>query len=159
MLRPLKSVSESPKAYFAGADGRSVGGTDPFDRWIAFELGRVNAGLVIEKKSLVRLLEESEPACRTREGDPHPFDRAALARFVAVVTPEEAATLRLPITLLVSGDSDSAYLTDELAAKALRVVEKFGQAFPFRDGRMALPHSLAVDLVRRHGGVLQLAFG
>ena len=27
------------------------------------------------------------------------------------------------------------------------------------DGRVAVPHSLAIDLVRRHGGVLQVAFG
>ena len=130
----------------------------PFDRWISFELGRLNAGLVIEKKSLAQLLAEPEPACRTREGDPHPFERAALERFAAVLTREETNSLRLPLTLVVSGDSDSAYLTDELGAKALRAVEKFDRAFPFRDGRMALPHSLAVDLVQRHGGAVQLAF-
>src|SRR6266540_48014 len=66
---------------------------------------------------------------------------------------------RLPITLLVSGDSaDSAVLADALAAKALRALEKFDRAFPFRDGRMMLPHSLAVDIVRRLGGTVQLAF-
>jgi uncharacterized protein (UPF0216 family) len=129
------------------------------DRWISFELGRLNAGLVVEKKSLARLLVESEPACRTREGDAHPFDRAALDRLAAVLTPGEAETLRLPLTLILSGDSDdSAYLTDELGAKALRAIERFDRAFPFRGGRMALPHSLAVDLVRRLGGVVQLAF-
>ncbi len=130
----------------------------PFDRWISFELGRVNAGLVVEKKSLTRLLAEPEPECRTREGDPHPFDRAALDRLAAVLSPGEADELRLPLTLVASGDSDSAYLTDELGAKALRAVEHFDRAFPFRDGRMALPHSLAMDLVRRHGGAVQLAF-
>ena len=130
----------------------------PFDRWISFELGRLNAGLVVEKKSLTRLLSEPEPECRTREGDPHPFDRAALDRLAAVLTPDEAAELRLPLTLVASGDSDSAYLTDEMGAKALRAVEKFDRAFPFRDGRMALPQSLAMDLVRRHGGAVQLAF-
>ena len=128
------------------------------DRWISFELGRLNAGLVVEKKSLARLVAEPEPACRTREGDSHPFERTALERFAAVLTREEAEGLRLPLTLLVSGDSDSAYLTDELGAKALRAVENFDRAFPYRDGRMALPHSLAVDIVRRHGGAVQLAF-
>ncbi|TLZ77076.1 MAG: DUF61 family protein [Methanobacteriota archaeon] len=129
------------------------------DRWISFELGRLNAGLVVEKKTLTRLLAEPEPECRTREGDPHPFDRTALDRYAAVLTREEADDLRLPLTLVASADSDSAYLTDELGAKAVRAVEKFGRAFPFRDGRMALPHSLAMDLVRRHGGAVQLAFG
>src|SRR2546427_1521495 len=137
----------------------SMAGPGPFDRWISFELGRLNAGLVVEKKTLARLLGEPEPACRTREGDPHPFDRTALDRYAAVLTKDEVDRLRLPLTLLLSGDSeDSAYLTDELGAKALRAIERFDRAFQFRDGRMALPHSLAVDLVRRHGGALQLAF-
>src|SRR5256712_13486085 len=110
----------------------------PFDRWISFELGRLNAGLVVEKKSLTRLLAEPDPECRTREGDPHPFDRAAPDRLAAVLTREEADDLPRPPTLVASGDSDSAHLTDELVAKALRAVEKFDRAFPFRDGRMAL---------------------
>jgi len=129
------------------------------DRWISLELGRLNAGLVVEKKSLARLLQEPEPACRTREGDPYPFDREALARLAAVLPAEEVDRLRLPLTLMVRGESDDAVLADELGAKALRALERFDRAFPFREGRMALPHSLAVDLVRRHGGVLQLAFG
>lgn len=132
---------------------------DPVDRWIAFELGRLNAGLVVEKKSLSRLLQETEPSSRTREGDPHPFDREVLTRFASVLTTEEAAEIRLPLTLTLRGESDEAILTDEIGAKALRALEKFDRAFPFRDGRMAVPHSLAVDLARRYGGVLQLAFG
>ena len=130
-----------------------------FDRWIAFELGRLNAGLVTEKKSLAALLRDPEPAARTREGDLHTFEPAALARFASVLSREEADALRLPLTLTVRGDSDEALLTDEIGAKALRTLERFDHAFRFRDGRMALPHSLAVDLTRRYGGVLQLAFG
>ncbi|MFA5897072.1 MAG: DUF61 family protein [Thermoplasmata archaeon] len=130
------------------------------DRWISFELGRLNAGLVVEKKSLAALRSESRPACRTREGGEHVFDRAALDRLAAVLSLEEQASLRLPITLFVAGDlEDSAYLAEELAAKALRALENFGTAFPYRDGRMYLPHSLAVDLVRHSGGTVQLAFG
>ncbi|MEK6986814.1 MAG: DUF61 family protein [Candidatus Thermoplasmatota archaeon] len=130
------------------------------DRWISFELGRLNAGLVVEKKSLAALRSESRPACRTREGGEHVFDRAALDRLAAVLSLEEQASLRLPITLFVAGDlEDSAYLAEELAAKALQALENFGTAFPYRDGRMYLPHSLAVDLVRHSGGTVQLAFG
>ena len=163
-LRP--AIWESIEKDFETGEGligarrwAGVDGPGPFDRWISLELGRLNSGLVVEKKSLTRLLGEPDPACRTRDGDLHPFDPEALARFAAVLTREEADALRLPLTLTVRGDSDDAILTDELGAKALRAVEKFGQAFRFRDGRMAVPHSLAIDLVRRHGGVLQVAFG
>lgn len=133
-------------------------GGGPLERWISVEFGRLNVGLVVERKTLAQLLDEREPACRTREGDLHSFERTALERFAAVLTADEVASLRLPLTLTVRADADEARLTDELGAKALRAVENFGQAFPFRDGRMALPHSLAFDLVSRHGGVLQLAF-
>lgn len=130
------------------------------DRWVSFELGRLNAGLVVEKKSLARLLGEPRPSCRTREGQEHTFDRCVLDRLAAALTGQDAEALRLPMTLLVAADvQDSAYLTDPLAAKALRSLESFGAAFPYRDGRMYLPNSLAIDIVRRFGGAVQLAFG
>lgn len=130
------------------------------DRWISLELGRLNAGLVVERKSLARLRAEPRPACVTREGGEHPFDRGALDRLAAVLTPAEAEALRLPILLYATGDlEDHVVLSEELAAKALRALEDYGAAFPFRGGKMYLPHSLAVDLVRRSGGTVQLAFG
>ena len=130
------------------------------DRWVSLELGRLNAGLVTERKSLAQLRREERPACRTRAGEEHAFDARALDRLALVLSDEEAERLRLPITLFVTGDlEDSAYLSEELAAKALRALENFGPAFPYRAGRMYVPHSLAVDLVRRSGGILQLAFG
>lgn len=131
-----------------------------WDRWIALELGRLNAGLVVDRKSLARLLEEPRPACRSREGEEHAFDPAALRRLARVLNAEETEGLRLPITVFVTGDlEDSAYVAEEVAAKALHALENFGPAFPFRGGRMYLPHSLAVDLVRHSGGTLQLVFG
>lgn len=130
------------------------------DRWIGFELGRINAGLVVARKSLAQLRAEARPACVTREGEEHGFDRAALERLAAALTPAEAESLRLPIILFATGEMhDHVYVSEELAAKVLRSIERFGAAFPFRDGRMYLPHSLAVDLVHRGGGTVQLAFG
>jgi uncharacterized protein (UPF0216 family) len=130
------------------------------DRWISLELGRLNVGLVVERKTLAQLRQEPKPACRTRDGQEHAFEPGSLARLSHVVTPAEAETLRLPITFFITGDSeDSAYVSEELAARTLRAVENFGPAFPYRDGRMYLPHSLAVDLVRHSGGTIQLAFG
>ncbi len=130
------------------------------DRWISLELGRLNAGLVVERKSLAQLRREVHPACRTREGEDHAFEPAALERLARVLSGSEADALRLPMTVFVTGDlEDSAYVSEELAAKAIRAVEAFGPAFPYRGGRMYLPHSLAVDVVRRSGGTVQLAFG
>jgi uncharacterized protein (UPF0216 family) len=156
-----KKLSRALRRFFVLGDaGRPVASPGAVDRWISLELGRINAGLVVERKSLARLRAEKDPACTTREGDVHRFERAALDRFAAVVTTAEAESLRLPITLLATGDlEDHVYVSEELAAKALRALENYGAAFPFRKGRMYLPHSLAVDLVHRSGGTVQLAFG
>jgi uncharacterized protein (UPF0216 family) len=132
----------------------------PVDRLIALEIGRINDGLVVERKSLRRLLAEPTPTVRTRGGHDVSLEKKSLERLAAVLTPHEADLLRLPITVFVSGEfEDSAYVSEELAARAIRQVEGFREAFPFRDGRMYLPHSLAIDIVRRAGGTVQLAYG
>ena len=130
------------------------------DRWVSFELGRINDGLVVERKSLAALRREARPASRTRSGDEHLFDRQVLERLAGLLTADEAGTLRLPVTLIASGDlGDSVVLSDALGAKAIRALEGFGEAFPYRDGRMVLPHSLALEVVRTAGGAVQIAFG
>jgi len=68
---------------------------EPIDRWISFQLGRLNAGLVVEKKSLARLLRETEPTSRTREGDPHPFEREGDVRCIETPTGEVATTVHV----------------------------------------------------------------
>ena len=50
---------------------------------------------------------------------------------------------------------DAAYVTDELAADVLHRLEGWGEAYVYRDGKMWLPQSLAVDILLRYGGALQ----
>ncbi len=130
--------------------------TDPrgIDVWMRWESDRLNAGIVTRPKSLRTLL--AGEALRTRDGQPYDVDRHALDRLAAACRPEDLDALRLPITLHFSADvADSAYVLDGVAADVLRRVEGWGAAFPFRDGRMWLPQSLAVDLLLRYGGALQ----
>src|SRR5439155_3959695 len=155
----LKSISKAGKAYSTR------------DEWMAREWHRGLRPLDLlrtgtaQRGSRYREEEPGRAAQGTGARGPdagrrRPSVRASvLARFASVLNRDEADALRLPLTLTVRGDSDEAILTDEIGAKALRTLENFGQAFRFRDGRMALPHSLAMDLTRRYGGVLQLAFG
>lgn len=125
------------------------------DAWIRWEFETLNAGLVIKPRSLRSLLEDASPL-RTRDGEPHAVTREVLERFATVCAPAERERLRLPITLHFSADvPDSAYVIDPLAAEALHRLEGWGAAYPFRDGKMWLPQSLAVDLLLRYGGALQ----
>jgi len=130
--------------------------TEPhrIDVWMRWELDRLNAGFVTRPKSLRTLL--AGETLQTRDGEPYDVDRRVLERLAAACRPQELDGLRLPITLHFSADvADSAYVVDALAADVLHRVEGWGQAFPYREGKMWLPQSLAVDLLLRYGGALQ----
>src|SRR3989442_3366391 len=87
--RPAEKAFGRGRIFQPGTAGRPVVAPGSIDRWMSFELGRLNAGLVVEKKTLARLLAEPDPACHTREGDAHPFDRAALERLAFLLQPDQ----------------------------------------------------------------------
>lgn len=129
------------------------------DRWVEHEYASLNRGLVTKKKSLRALREEPIPVCTARDGTPWSFDAAVLDRLAAHCTKLEAEELMLPISVHVSADlPDVGYVPDPLGAAVLRSTEGFGAAFPYRDGRMYLPLSLAIDLISRYKGALQQVF-
>lgn len=124
------------------------------DVWMRWEFEKLNAGVVTRPKSLRTLLDS--PKLETREGDVIDLDQRILDRLAAACTGREQDRLRLPITIHFSADvADSAFVLDELAADVLHRLEGWGDAYPYRDGKMWLPQSLAVDLLLRYGGVLQ----
>lgn len=132
---------------------------DRLDVWMRWEYDRLNAGVVARTRSLRALLEEPRPRVQARDGTDVEFDRSALEAMAAVCTEDERGQLRLPVTVRFPADvEDSAYLTDELASAILRRIEGWGEAYPYRDGRMWLPRSLAVDLILRYGGTIQRLF-
>jgi len=129
------------------------------DRWVEHEYASLNRGLVTKKKSLRALREEPTPACTARDGTPWSFDSAVLDRLAAHCAKSEAEDLMLPIAIHVSADlPDVGYVRDPLGAAVLRRTEAFGAAFPYREGRMYLPLSLAIDLISRYKGALQQVF-
>jgi len=132
-------------------DGRGV------EKWTEFELKRINRGVVARKKTLSALLKEVKPQCTTRDGEPYVFDPEILARFEAVV--REGEDLQLPITLYFStAAKDSGYISDETAAKILRRLEDFGEAYQYRGGKMWLPNSLAYTLLMKYPTAIQGLF-
>jgi uncharacterized protein (UPF0216 family) len=133
-------------------DGRSR-------KWMELELRRLHGGLVVKRRRLAELLKEERPACETRDGDKHLFDRSVLERLASVLTPEEQRRLRLPITIHFSMEmKDQCHLDSELGARAFKVLEGIEKAYPYRNGKMWIPHSLAMDWMRRYPTVFQATF-
>jgi uncharacterized protein (UPF0216 family) len=136
-----------------------MAGPERLRAWMEWEYRNLNRGLVPRKRTLAALLLEDDPACETRAGERHSFDRAVLKRMADVTSPAERKRLRLPITVTFSADyGDEAYVADGIASEVLRRLEGFGRAYPFREGKMFLPHSLALSLVVKYKGALQQLF-
>ncbi len=123
------------------------------------ELRRLHGGLVTRRRTLASLLKEARPACETQDGDPYFFDRRVLEAFAAVLSAEECARLKLPILLrFTTTVPDQCSVDSETAAAAIKRLEGIEKAYPFRDGRMWVPHSLAMEWVRRYPTAIQVTF-
>ena len=128
-----------------------------FDKWVDFELKRINRGLVARRKKLSSLLKEENPRCETKDGEAHDFDREELLLISSVL--EKGEDLLLPMMLRFSTEArDSCYIDDETAAAVLRRLEKFGEAYQYREGKMWLPNSLAYTLTRKYRSAIQAMF-
>jgi uncharacterized protein (UPF0216 family) len=126
---------------------------------MAMEMRGLQQGLVVKKRSLKDLLQEGNPQCTTRDGDPYHFDKEVLEKFATVTSKDERAQLSLPVTLRFHVEpEDHCTLDDALAAEVLRRLEGFGKAYPFRDGKMWLPSSLGLELILKYRTAIQRLF-
>lgn len=89
-------------------------------RWMSLEMGNLARSLVLQPRLLEDPLAEREPSARTKEGEVHRFDVAALRRLSVALTPLARLELRLPMRVhfdhQASGD---CYVDDPAAARAL----------------------------------------
>ena len=131
----------------------------PDEHWIESEFRRLNAGMVTRRRSLETLLREAEPTLTTRDGEAFIVDRGALERLAAAGTPEERRALMIPVTLHFTADAtNEVYVSEETAAAVLRKAEGWGPSYPYREGKMWLPLSLAMELIRKYGGAVQALY-
>jgi uncharacterized protein (UPF0216 family) len=120
------------------------------------EYRNINAGMVPRGRKLKDLLREDAPACTAKDGSSYRFDKRNLHDFAEKLTEDEREKLMLPMTLTFTLSlSDSCYLTDETASAVLRRLEGFGSAYRCRDGKMWMPASLGMHLIRKYGRIIQ----
>jgi uncharacterized protein (UPF0216 family) len=133
--------------------------SDTLKKWMKLEAKGLNDRLVIKRKNLERLIEEDEPVCSTRDKNRHEFDKMVLQKLADTVPEAKHSQLMLPVNVFVDLNvKNQCYVEDELGAETIRSLEDFGRAFQFRDGRMWLPLSLAVELVGRYRTAVQMVY-
>ena len=128
-------------------------------RWISFEAAGLNASLARKKKTVAAMMAEEEPSYDTKDGQRVQVDKRALRAIHSLLDAEERNVERLPADLVIDSSLDNlAYVTLPGVSRALRSLEGFGDAYPFRAGRMHLPLPVAIDLPQKYPGILQTVF-
>lgn len=137
------------------------GPDDPvFLRWMQLELGKMNAGLVAEKKTLASLLLEEKPSAATKSGELYLFDKKVLAALREALPEELHRKLRLPIQFRFDADAGaSGYLTDPHAAEALVLLGEISHLREFTDNRLWVSRPIIYAIMRKYPTAIQVAMG
>jgi uncharacterized protein (UPF0216 family) len=120
------------------------------------ELSNIHSGMVTRKIPLKKLLEMENPACTTKDGDEYHFDRKVLEMIGKHLPAHRHTELKLPVNVHFDMKVENqCYITDAVAAEVIRELENFGEAYRFRDGKMWIPESIALDIFRKYPTAFQ----
>jgi len=120
-------------------------------RWMKLEIGRINEGMVVERKTLSSLLTEDTPSTTIRSGNPYYFDQSILRILGDRLPAELNVRLRLPINFFFDIDvRDSYFLTDPVATEALKLLGELSALREFRNGRLWVAKPIVHALIKTY---------
>jgi uncharacterized protein (UPF0216 family) len=129
-------------------------------RWMSLEISRINAAVVIERKTLTILCQEESPSAKTKAGKEHVFNRDALRTLCEQVSPDLRDRLRLPILFYFDMDvPDSCYLPDEMAVRTLQGLGEISILRTPRKGRVWVSRPLVYAMMRKYPSIIQIVMG
>lgn len=127
-------------------------------RWMRLEIGRINDGIVQERKPLSRLLLEDIPSSVTRGGERYAFDEDVLRLLGESLPRDLQRRVRLPILFyfdaMVPG---SCFLADEAAVLALQHLGEISQLRVMQNGRLWVARPIAFAIMGKYPTVVQIA--
>ncbi len=126
-------------------------------RWMRLEIGKINAGIVAERKTLRRLLEEEIPSSTTKGEDEYRFDASVIADLGERLPQDLHRRLKLPMFFYFDMTvMDSGFLADEAAADALRHLGAISHLRRMREGKLWIARPIVYDLMHRYPTVIQV---
>ncbi len=127
-------------------------------RWMRVEIGKINEGIVSERKSLAHLLEEDMPTARTKTRNEHVFDKSVLKEISTKIPLNLQHKLRLPLVFFSDIQvPDSCYLNDPLALETLQRLGELSEMRLMQQGKLWVGRSLAYTIMKRYPTVVQIA--
>jgi uncharacterized protein (UPF0216 family) len=129
-------------------------------RWMQLEMGKINAAIVIERKTLNALCKEENPSAKTKGGKEHMFDRNILRTLQKNVPSDIHDSLKIPILFYFDMEvPDSCYLADESAARALQALGEISLLRTPRKGKIWVSRAIVYAIMRKYPSVIQIVMG
>jgi uncharacterized protein (UPF0216 family) len=126
-------------------------------RWMQLELGRMNDGIVSERKTLAQLVREDRPVSVTKAGKEYRFDREMIALLAQHLPADLHARLKLPILFFFDSTvNDSCFLADEPAFRALVLLGELSPMREMEDGRLWVGKPIVFALMRKYPTIIQI---
>jgi uncharacterized protein (UPF0216 family) len=126
-------------------------------KWMRLELGKINDGIVAERKPLSLLIAEERPGSVTRGGKEYVYKKDVLMELAKKLPGPIRERLKLPVILYFSADvPDSCMLSDETALRAFQALGELSELREMENGRLWIGKALAFSLVRSYPTAVQI---
>jgi uncharacterized protein (UPF0216 family) len=129
-------------------------------RWMSMEIRKINKGVVWDRKTLSRLLDEEIPCATTKNGEQYFFDRNVIAVLGKGLPDELHRRLRLPMLFFMSPDvPDSCWCADAAAFEALITLGEISRLRTMEEERFWVSRAIAYAIARKYPTAVQLVMG
>jgi uncharacterized protein (UPF0216 family) len=160
ILKQISGTLSLSGEFKAGAEmsGRpSVGDESVLMRWMQLELGRMNDGVVSERKTLARLLTEVPPVSVTKAGKEYRF-REEMIKYLGEHLPAGIhSQLKLPILFFFDSTvNNSLFLVDEPAFRALLHLGELSPLREMEDCRLWVGKPIVFAMMQKYPTIIQI---
>jgi uncharacterized protein (UPF0216 family) len=125
-------------------------------KWLKFEMGRINSGLVFKKKPLSDLVKSKTPEAKTKDGSVYYFNSDAISEL-KLKLPDHLHSLLLPITLYSQYDvKGMVAIADSPSFLVLKHLGEIPENAKLIEGKYWMGKTLANDIMKRYPTILQI---
>ena len=129
-------------------------------KWMKLEIGGINEGLVVDRKTLVTLSKENIPTSITKGGKEYFFAKDIITMLQKSLPKELQNILKLPILFFFDADvKDSLYTNDEPAVITLQYLGELSQMRTIHAGKLWVGKPIVYSLMKKYPTVIQIVMG
>ena len=124
-------------------------------KWFRFEMGKINSGIVIEKKGLSELAKSDSPKTKTKDGSTYYFNSQVIKKL-RMDLPENMQAIKLPLSIYASLDvRGSVYIAENASLALLKYIKEVPQNAELSDGKYWIGKAIAMDIMKRYPTMIQ----